>query len=152
MTHSRASEQSLRKQLAVAQRAVNRLIDIHADGLIERRELEPRLAQARKRHAELESQLESLRSQTREQTTLREALACVDKFSAAVSANLDQADWATRREILRTLFDQIVIEPNQVRIVYRINFPLFAKNASNERVLHFCWRRDCSFRRELVIR
>ncbi len=142
---SSATEQSLKKQVAAAQRAVNRLIDIHADGLIERRELEPRLAQARKRHAELELQLELLRSQSREQTTLREALACVDKFSAAVSTNLDQADWSTRREILRTLIDRVVIESEQIRVVYRINFPLFAKRASNAgegEVLHFCWRSD----------
>ncbi|MEO8000037.1 MAG: zinc ribbon domain-containing protein, partial [Gemmatimonadaceae bacterium] len=142
---SSANEQSLKKQLAAAQRAVNRLIDIHADGLIERRELEPRLAQARKRHAELDSQLELLRSQSREQTTLREALACVHKFSAAVNTNLDQADWSTRREILRTLIDRVVIEPEQIRVVYRINFPLFVKRASNAgegNVLHFCWRSD----------
>jgi site-specific DNA recombinase len=139
---SSASEHSLKKQLTAAQHALNRLIDIHADGLIDRQEFEPRLAQARKRHETLESQLDKMRSQTREQTALREALACVDQFSAAVSANLDQADWHTRREILRTLIERVVVETTQVRIVYRINFPLFARNASKEKVLHFCWRRD----------
>ncbi len=54
----------------------------------------------------------------------------------------DQADWTTRREILRTLIKRIVIEPDQSRIVYRINFPLFARKASKEKVLHFCWGRD----------
>lgn len=115
---------------------------IHTDGLIDRNEFEPRLERARRRHAELESKLESLRSQTQEQTALREALDCVDSFSEVVSANLDQADWATRREILRTLIDRIILEPTQVRIVYRITFPLFAKSASKDRVLHFCWRSD----------
>ncbi len=76
---------------------MNRLIDIHTDGLIDRNECEPRLERARRRHAGLESKLESLRSQTQEQTALREALDCVDSFSEVVSANLDQADWATRR-------------------------------------------------------
>jgi site-specific DNA recombinase len=138
------TERSLQKQIGTAKSAMNRLIDIHTDGLIDRNEFEPRLERARRRHAELESKLESLRSRTQEQTALREALACVDRFSEVVSANLDQADWTTRREILRTLIDRIVIEPTQVRIVYRINFPLFAKSASKDRFLHFCWRSDNS--------
>jgi site-specific DNA recombinase len=140
---SSETERSLRKQIATAQRAVNRLIDIHADGLIDRDEFELRIARARGRHADLESKLESLVAQSREQTALREALTCVDGFCQTVSENLDQADWTTRREILRTLIDRVVIEPTQVRIVYRVNFPLFAKRASgasNEKVLHFCWR------------
>jgi site-specific DNA recombinase len=120
------------------------VIDIHTEGLIDRKEFEPRLARARQRLADVESRLEKLTSQSREQTSLREAMAWVDSFSEAVSTILSQAGWPTRREILRTLIDRVVIEPTQIRIVYRINFPLFAKsqNASNEKVLHFCWRTD----------
>jgi site-specific DNA recombinase len=59
-----------------------------------------------------------------------------------VSANLDQVDWGTHREIFRTLIDRIVIEPTEIRIVYRINFPLVAWSASKDRILHFCWRSD----------
>ena len=136
------TERSLKKQIATSHRTMNRLIDIHTDGLIDRDEFEPRIERARKRHAELESKRESLLIQSREQTALREALACVDSFSETVSVNLDQADWTTRREILRTLIDRVVIEPTQIRIVYRVNFHLFAKKASKEKVLHFCWRRD----------
>jgi site-specific DNA recombinase len=142
-----ASEVSLKKQLSNAQSTLNRLIDIHADGLIDRVEFEPRLSRARKRCEELALKLESFRTQTREQTAMREALACVDRFSETVRTSLDQADWSARREILRSLIDRIVVEPEQVRIVYRINFPLFAKNASKEKVLHFCWRRPVAARR-----
>ena len=141
---SSETERSLRKQQTAAQSTLQRLIDIHTDGLIDRKEFEPRLTRARQRLAEVESKLESLASQSREQTALREALACVDSFSKTVSANLSQADWSTRREILRTVIDKVVIEPTQIRIIYRINFPLFAKsqNASKGKVLHFCWRSE----------
>ena len=135
---------SLAKQIADAGRMINRLIDIHADGLIDRDEFQPRIDKVRKRHAELQAKLESWQTQSREQATLREALACVENFCNTVKVNLDQADWTTRREILRALIDRIIIEPTQIRIAYRINFPLFAKNASktsNEKVLRFCWRR-----------
>lgn len=111
---SSETEHSLQKQLGTAQRTRQRLIDIHADGLIDRGEFEPRLARVRQRITDLESKLESLRSQSCEQTALREALACVDSFSEAVSANLAQANWDTRREVLRTLIDRIVIEPTQI--------------------------------------
>jgi site-specific DNA recombinase len=142
---SSAGEQSLRKQVANVQRTVNRLIDAYADGVLTRQEFEPRVERARKRLADLEAKLETLQTQTREQASLREALACLDSFADTIHTNLDEADWTTRREILRTLIDRIVIEADQIRIVYRINFPLFAKKASNagtERVLHFCWRSD----------
>jgi site-specific DNA recombinase len=138
-------ERSLRKQVSSTQRTVNRLIDAYADGVVSREEFEPRLARARKRLSDLESQLETLQSETREQAAMREALACLDSFADAIHTNLDQADWTTRREILRTLIDRVLIEPDQIRIVYRINFPLFAKKASSdgkEKVLHFCWRSD----------
>lgn len=137
-----SSVQSLKKQLSTAQRSVNRLIDAYTDGVLTREEFDPRIWRARKRRADLDSQLTDLQAETREQASLREALACLDDFSSTVSLNLDDADWTTRREILRTLIARVVIEPDQIRVIYRINFPLFAKKASGEKVLHFCWRSD----------
>jgi broad specificity polyphosphatase/5'/3'-nucleotidase SurE len=90
----------------------------------------------------LKEQLTELETASREQSTLREALACLNSFTESIASNLESADWSTRREILRTLIDRVLIEPDQIRIIYRINFPLFAKKASNagaEKVLHFRW-------------
>ena len=134
---------SLKKQLATAKRSVERLIDAYTDGVLERDEFDPRLNRARERVSQLGKQLAEHNNESREQATLREALACLDDFTSSIGSHLDSADWATRREILRTLIDRIEIEEEQVRIVYRVNFPLFAKKASgagNEKVLHFCWR------------
>jgi site-specific DNA recombinase len=139
-SHSRAS---IKKQLATAQRSVDRLIDAYADGVLDRAEFDPRLKRARDRLSKLQQQLSDLETETREQSTLREALACLDDFTASIGTNLESADWTMRREILRTLIDRVVIEEEQLRIIYRINFPLFAKRASKngkEKVLHFCWR------------
>jgi site-specific DNA recombinase len=140
-------EQMLRKQISHAQRTVNRLIDAYADGVVTRQELELRMKRARKRLSDVETKLATLLSQTREQATLRDALACLDNFADTIQAHLDQADWGTRREILRTLIERVVIEAQQIRIVYRINFPLFARKAgkaSMERILHFRWRSERS--------
>ena len=132
-------DESLRKQLSSAQRTVSRLIDAYADGVLRREEFDSRIERARKRQSDLETKQNAMQSQTREQAALREALECLDNFATTIHNNLDQADWTTRREILRTLIDRVVIEPNQIRIVYRINFPLFVKTRKNEKVLHFCW-------------
>ena len=137
-------EQSLRKQIGNAQRTVNRLIDAYADGVLHRTEFEPRMERVRKRLLDLEAKRDAVQSQTREQTALREALACLDSFADTIHANLDHADWSTRREILRTLIDRVIVELDQVRIVYRINFPLFARKASTTGLLHFRWRSENS--------
>ena len=142
---SSSSEQSLKKQITTAQRSVNRLIDAYTDGVLTRKEFDPRINRARQRLANAESKLAELQTETWEQATLREALACLDDFSTTMSANLDDADWTTKREILRTLIARVVIEPTQIKVIYRINFPLFAKRASVDggaKVLHFCWRRE----------
>ena len=120
-----------------------RLIDAFEDGVLARDEFDPRLRRARQRVEQCKRQLDELESESREQAELREALACLDDFVSSVDANLESADWTLRREILRTLIDHVEIEKEQIRIVYRINFPLFAKTAStagNGKVLHFCWR------------
>jgi site-specific DNA recombinase len=139
-----ASERSLKKQIANAQGTVNRLIDAFTDGLLNRDEFEPRVERARKRLAELESQMKHAQSQTREQSSLRDALACLDSFAATINSRLSDADFNTRREILRALIDRVVIDRDQIRIVYRINFPLFAKKTKNGRFPQFCCRRPAA--------
>jgi site-specific DNA recombinase len=133
-------ETSLKKRWSHAQRSLNRLIDAYTDGIVNRDEFEPRLQRARKRAAELESALQTLQSQTREQAALHEALACLDRFAETIRTRLDQTDQDTRREILRTLIDRVVVDTDQVRIVYRISFPLFLKNRNNRNFSQLCWR------------
>jgi len=136
---------SLKKQVASSRRSVERLIDAYTDGVLDRSEFDPRLQRARQRLSKHEEQLHEVESESREQSTLREALSCLDSFCASIGTNLEAADWTLRREILRTLIAKVVVEPEQIRIVYRINFPLFAKKASKngkEKVLHFCWRSE----------
>lgn len=142
-------ERTLRQQEQAAQRAVSRLIDAFADGLLAKSEFEPRLTKARERATRLAEELAQLTARDAEQAHLRAALACLDKFSSRISRGMDEADWTTRREIIRLLVERICIEPDQVRIVYRISFPLFLQTFSHacnatiqERILHFCWRRE----------
>ena len=138
-----SSQSSLQKQITTAQRSVDRLIDAYTDGVLARGEFDPRLERARQRLSKLKEQLAELETESREQSALREALDCLDSFTESIESNLETADWTTRREVLRTLIDRVLIEKEQISIVSRINFTLFAKKASQEgkeKVLHFCWR------------
>lgn len=134
-------EVALKRQLRNAQATVNRLIDAYADDVLSRGEFEPRVQRARKKQSDLQARLDALQSQTREQTQIREALACLDSFAESIDANLNEADFNTRREILRAMIDRVVIGREQVKIIYRINFPLFAKKLKSELVSQYCCRR-----------
>jgi site-specific DNA recombinase len=142
-------ERTLRQQEQSAKRAVSRLIDAFTEGILSKSEFEPRLAKARERTERLTAELAQIRSSDAEQAHLRAAMACLDEFTSRIGQGLDQADWNARREILRLLIERIYIESDQIRIVYRISFPLFLQTSqtiqgstARERILHFCWRSD----------
>jgi len=66
------------------------------------------------------------------------------QFAHKVSNNLEQADWTTRREIMRALVKRIEMDKEAVRIVYRVAPPPFAK-APKKGLLQYCLRREESF-------
>ena len=142
-------EKALRRQEQSARGAVNRLIDAYTEGTLKKSEFEPRLKKARERLTRLGDELTQLAARDTERTRIRRALACIDEFTSHVSNGLDQADWKTRRELIRLLIDSVSIEIDHVRIVYRINLPLFLQRTQSNRnsahrigILQFCSRRQ----------
>jgi site-specific DNA recombinase len=133
-----AQQTKLAHQLQQAQRAVSRLIDAYQEGLLDKQEWEPRLTRARARLEQLRTQQQRLAAVESHHATLRETRVSLEHFATEIRRGLEQADGNTRREILRTLIQQIQIEPHQVRITYRIRLP---PTASNERILYFCCSR-----------
>ena len=51
----------------------------------------------------------------------------IEEFTARLAEGLEEADWLTRREIIRALVKQIEVSDAQVRIVYRVNTVPFAE-------------------------
>jgi site-specific DNA recombinase len=135
-TGDEAQREPLTRQLRHAERAVSRLIDAFQDGLIEKPEFTPRLAKVRERVTRLRDDLTRLTAADAARDQLRRALSCLDEFAARIGAGLDEADWSVRRQIIRTLVERIRIEPDQIRITYRLSVPLFASSppASSERI------------------
>lgn len=133
---------SLKKQVEQSRRTVDRLIDAYSDGVITRDEFDARIQRARTQLSKREAALAESGALEAEQAALQESLQCLGSFALQIEGGLDQADWQTRREILRTAIERIEIEPDQIRITYRINFPLFLSHRKSDQSLHFRWRRN----------
>jgi hypothetical protein len=110
-----------------AKRRITRLIDAYEDGLMEKPEFEPRVVRARERLAQLEaeSRVEEER-QTAEQE-LRLVIGQLEGFAQRVNEGLGEADWRTRREVIRALVKRVEIDESEVRVVYRVRPCPFAE-------------------------
>jgi site-specific DNA recombinase len=97
-----------------------RLIDSYAEGLIEKEEFEPRLKRLRERIEEGEEQRRQLAATQQSQAELRLILGRLEAFAAQVQTGLATAEWATRRELIRTLVKRVEIDPAEVEVVFRV--------------------------------
>jgi site-specific DNA recombinase len=110
----------LTRVIAKLKRSISRLIDLYSDGLLERQELEPRLRATKERLSKLEAQEQQLAAQETQQAELRLALTRLQDFAEQVEEGLERADWSTRRDVIRALVKRIEINPQEIRIVYRV--------------------------------
>jgi site-specific DNA recombinase len=132
---------SLTKQVEQSRRTINRLIDAYSDGVISREEFDPRIERVRTQLTQREEGLAQTHAAAAEREALKDSLHCLETFASQIEGGLADADWNTRREILRTAIDHIQVEPAQIRITYRINFPLFLNRKKSSKSLLFRWRR-----------
>ncbi|MCJ7544417.1 MAG: recombinase family protein [Phycisphaerae bacterium] len=122
------------------QRQIGRLIDAYSEGLIGKEDFEPRVRGARQRLAQLQAAAESLARQEDQQRQMRLVIGQLEAFSQQVSAGLKEADWAMRRDLIRTLVKRIEVGPEEVRVVYRVGVGPFAL-APRRGQAQDCWRR-----------
>src|SRR5262249_43425668 len=116
---SRASEQ-VTKLVAQVQRSLTRLIDAYQEGLLTKEEFEPRVRATRERLAKLETEVETARDQETEGQQLEAVIGHLEGFAQQVTCQLRDADWGTRREILRALVKQVEIGEEAIRVVYKV--------------------------------
>lgn len=129
------------KQLAATRRGISRLIDAYESGLLDKTEFEPRIRGAKQRVERLEKEAMAASDHAAQRAELRLVLSHMDQFAQQVRQGLDQADWATRREIIRSLVKVVKIEPEHVRITYRISPRPFADGRSGGQTLQHCHNR-----------
>jgi len=98
-----------------------RLIDSYADGLIDKQEFEPRVTHMRARLQHLEAQMQHLKAEGELEEELRLIVGRLETFAAQVHDGLQQADFHTRREIIRSLVKRVEVDQQHIRVVFRVS-------------------------------
>ncbi|GAC1629553.1 MAG: hypothetical protein NVS4B9_21440 [Ktedonobacteraceae bacterium] len=118
-------------QMSKLRRGIARLIDSYADGLIDKQEFEPRVTRMRERMHHLEAQLQSLKEEAEVEEELRLILGQLETFATRVKTGLQQADFSTRREIIRALVKRVEVDEQQIRVVFRVG-PAWSPSSSED--------------------
>lgn len=111
------------RRIASLRRGIGRLIDGYAEGVIERSEFEPRIADLRGRVAQLEEQREEIRAASEAERELTLIVGQLEHFSARVRESLDVLDWTAKRDVLRLMVRRIEIDDGHIEIVFRVPPP-----------------------------
>jgi site-specific DNA recombinase len=118
-----ADVREVERRIGALRRGVGRLIDGYADGVIDRVEFEPRVADLRARIAQLEEHRTVLAATATATRDLTLVIGRLEDVSTKVRGNLDLLDWTARREVIRLMVRRIEIDEGQVEIVFRIPPP-----------------------------
>ena len=142
---------SLEARIGRLRQGIARLIDSYAEGLIHKAEFEPRVTRLRERLQQMEEQAQHIKDEASLERELTVILGRLDEFASRIKTGLHEADWLTRREIIRALVKRVEVDQEQVRVVFRVNPPPAAPLPPSEQhaqSLPHCRRRDFSFTHE----
>jgi site-specific DNA recombinase len=114
---------ALDRQAEGLRRGTGRLIDIYAEGVVERHEFQPRIAGLRERLARVEEQRRMLVEAAEAERGLSLVIGRVEDLAAKVRRGLDELDWRGTREIVRALVRRIEVDGDAVEVVFRVPPP-----------------------------
>jgi site-specific DNA recombinase len=120
----------LQNEQAKLRNAIARMIDGYADGIIEKREFEPRVKQARAKLARVEAQLRTASEAANADNQLRLLILHLGDFSSHVLANLQTLDFETKRNVIRALVKRVEIDCDNVNVIFRIGGMQMPKTAA----------------------
>ena len=90
-------------RIAQLKRGIARLIDAYGEGLLEKDEFEPKIRQLKARLTRLEAEEQGLAQEEARRAELRLIIGQLEEFTQRMDQGLEEADWSTRREIIRAL-------------------------------------------------
>jgi site-specific DNA recombinase len=117
-----------------ARRVVARLIDAYEEGLLEKGEFEPRIGRARQRLEALEVEAQAAAEWQSQEYELHAVMGQLQEFARRMAEGLEEASWATKREILRALIKRIEVDTEEVRVVYKVDPRPFADGPKGGRL------------------
>jgi len=121
-------------QIAKVRRGVSRLIDGYTEGLVEKEEFEPRIKALRERLAQLEADAAQLKDEAAMHSQLTLIIGRLEEFASRVHQGLENADWQTQRDILRTLVSRIEVDEHDINVIFRIS-SVTGEPSSREKIL-----------------
>jgi site-specific DNA recombinase len=143
---------AIQTQIVKVRKGITRLIDSYTEGFVEKQEFEPRISRLRQRLRDLETQQQEITDEQARQAELRLVIAGLENFAATVKDHLDEVDWLTKRELIRTLVKCVEIGKDDVQIVFRVA-PIPLDSGPGGANSQHCWRREgTSLRCPLVTR
>ena len=137
-TAENAESARLEKSIAEQKRRIARLIDAYENGWLDKAEFEPRIRAAKERLARDEATLAEHQRDSIKEDELRLIIGQFDAFAARMRDNLEQADFALKRQLLRLLVRRIEVADQDVRIVYKVSPRPFVNAPTNGGVLQDC--------------
>jgi len=135
-----SSLDNLKALVQKVKRGMGRVIDAYQEGLIDRTEFEPRMRRTQERLRSLNDQISTLSAEQSRLQDLHLVIGQVETFAKMLDGRLEEADWLTKRQVIRTLVKRIEICSEEVKVVYRIDSLPFAQ-APKGGVLQHCLRR-----------
>jgi site-specific DNA recombinase len=101
-------------------RGMDRLIDSFAEGVIDRDQFTTRMDRTKARIADIEEKLRVQVSDQDQQIHVRSVMRRLAEFSSHLQSNVNDADWTTKREVIRALVQRIEIGTTSVVVVLRL--------------------------------
>ena len=142
---------TVESQIGQLRQGVARVIDSYAEGLIDKSEFEPRLTRLRQRLARLEEQRQHLMDEAASHAELQLIIGRLEDFATKVHDGLEEADWASKRDLIRTLVKRVEVAQEQVNIVFRVD-PYLGDPDPEKKSLQLCRGSDYSTLRRTPVR
>jgi site-specific DNA recombinase len=136
--HAQAETTRLEQAIGQHKRRIARLIDAYENDWLDKVEFEPRVRSAKERLARDEAMLLEHQRDSINEEELRLVIGQFDLFAAQLSAGLEQADFATKRKLLRLLVKRIEVTEHEVRIVYKVSLRPFVPSPASGGFLQDC--------------
>ena len=134
-------DDGLPARIQKVKRGIARLVDAYEEGLLEKSDFEPRLRRSRERLTKLEAEAKKQAESESQRAELQLVIGHLQEFADRIKSGLHDADWLTRREILRALVKRVEVDETRVRVIYRID-PLPFDHGPHGGRLQDCWRRE----------
>jgi site-specific DNA recombinase len=99
---------------------MERMIDSLAEGLSDKNQFTSRVARTKARIAELDAKIASQVAQDEQRAHVRAVMSRLTELSDHLRSQLKDADWGTKREIIRAVVQRIEIGPKKISVVLRL--------------------------------